>query len=239
MSTISPTDIIRPLGAEAAPEERKQVHAALTEADKTFEDTATVRVHEDETRENRTPGFTRMRTHWEGDEALHVQSLRAIVDDVMLTQFPDAIMIMNDLFEIVRTPMVNSDGEVVVDRHGFPVWERNDSGAFLEDYSRLSYRDKEDILFRITTNLVRWKEIQANLWGDAMFAKAAWEERFSDQFLSAPGMRPTIDDKTNRARHNSVEERYFAIFQALISRRADALIDSMVLLGQRIKDVID
>lgn len=238
MTNLTPTDIIRPLGDNHSPEDQKQVHAAVREADKTFEEPAEVRVHEDNTRENRTPGFSRMRTSWEGEDALHVQSLKAIVDDTMLTQFPDAIMIMNDLFEIVRTPAVDQNGEVLVDRHGLIIWKRSESGAFLEDYSRLSYRDREDILFRITTNLVRWKEVQADLWGDAMFAKAVWEERFSEKFLSTPGMRPTIDDKTNRARKHSVDERYFAIFRTLISRRADALVDSMQLLGQRLKDVI-
>lgn len=229
-----------PTATPLSPEEEKQLHTALREADKTADDLAEVDPHPDRTRENRTPGFSRMRTSWTGDDAMHVQSLRAIVDDVILTQFPDATLIMNDLYEIVRQPKVDeSTGEVITDRHGFPVWQRNDSGAFIEDYGRLTYRDREDLLFRITTNLVRWREVQANLWGDAMFAKAAWEERFSSKFLSAPGMRPTVDDKNNAGRAGSTEERYFAIFQTLISRRADAMVDGMTLLGQRLKDVIE
>lgn len=208
------------------------VHQASAEAETPTE----VEVHEDRTRETRTPGFSRMRTEWSGQDAAQVRSLRAIVEGRILALFPDAFVLMNDLYEIVREPVRDPDtGFPLTDAHGFTVWARTESGAFVEDYSRLGIREREDFLFRITTNIFEWRQVAADMWGDAMFAKAQWEEAMSAGF-TAPTGRLTVDDRTHRGRMNSTDERYFAIFQSLLSRRADAVVDSLTLLGQRLKD---
>jgi hypothetical protein len=214
----------------------RQAEHAVREASEEAEQSAEVRVHEDHTRETKTPGFSRMRTEWHGEDAVQVASLRHIVEGRILHLFPDAFVLMNDLYEQVREPVRDPDtGFPLTDAHGFSVWARTESGAFIEDYSRLGIREREDFLFRITTNIFEWKQTQADLWGDAMFAKAQWEEAMSAGFV-APTGRMTVDDRTHRGRVNSTDERYFAIFQALLSRRADAVVDSLTLLGQRLKD---
>ncbi len=211
------------------------VRAEIAESDSTTE----VRVHEDHTRENKTPGFSRMRTDWGGDERVHIQSLKAIVDGQIMRLYPDAFVLMADLFEVVRQPAVNeTTGEVIMDPHGMVVWARSTNGAFIEDYSKLTTREREDFMFRITANLFEWQQTRADLWGEAMFAKAMWEEAFADGFTSTPGTRPTVDDKTQRARTHSTDQRYFAIFQTLLSRKADAVTSSLELLGQRLKDAL-
>lgn len=220
------------------PEAARQADAALREEIKESDTPSEVRVHEDHTRETKTPGFSRMRTDWHGPDRAQIESLRAIVDGRIMRLFPDAFVLMADLYEIVRKPMVTADGEPVLDAHGLVVWERNENGAFIEDFSRLGIREREDLLFRITTGIFEWQQTRADLWGDAMFAKAQWEEAFADGFVNTPGTRPTVDDKTNRARSHATEERYFAIFQTLMSRKADAVVQSMELLGQRLKDVL-
>lgn len=216
----------------------RQADTALREEVKASESTAEVRVHEDHTRETKTPGFTRMRTEWHGEDRAHVQALKGIVDGQIMRLYPDAFVLMADLFEIVREPATDAKGEVLYDNHGMVVWARSEHGAFIEDYSRLSSRERDNFLMRITTNIFEWKQTQADLWGEAMFAKAMWEEAFADGFTSAPGTRPTVDDKTNRARLHAADERYFAIFQALLSRKADAVVQSLELLGQRLKDTL-
>ena len=54
------------------------------------EQTAEVSVHEDRTRELRTPGFSRMRTEWHGHDAAQISSLKHIVDGTILRLFADA-----------------------------------------------------------------------------------------------------------------------------------------------------
>jgi hypothetical protein len=216
----------------------RQAEAVVREASKDADSTALVDPHEDRTRELKTPGFQRMRTDWHGADAAQISGLRRIVDGRILHLFPDAFMLMNDIYQVVRDPIWDpATGETVKDANGFDVWARSDSGAFIEDYTRLGIRDRENFLFRITTGIFEWKQTAADLWGDAMFAKAQWEEAMSRGFTEPEG-RLTVDDRTNRARVNSVDERYFSIFQSLLSRRADAVVSGMELLGQRLKDVI-
>lgn len=223
---------------EVTPEQGRQADSALREEIKEADNPADVRVHEDHTRETKTPGFTRMRTDWHGPDKTQVDALRNIVDGRILMLFPDAFVLMADLFEIVREPLFDAAGEAVLDARGMTVWVRTENGAFVEDYSRLGIREREDFMFRITSNLFEWQQTRADLWGDAMFAKAQWEESFSDGFVNTPGARPTVDDKTNRARAHATDERYFAIFQTLASKKAEAVVQSMELLGQRLKDVL-
>ena len=216
----------------------RQAEAAVREASKEADSTALVDPHEDRTRELKTPGFQRMRTDWHGADAAQISGLRHIVDGRILHLFPDAFMLMNDIYQVVREPVWDpATGDTIKDANGFDVWARSDSGAFIEDYTRLGIRDRENFLFRITTGIFEWKQTAADLWGDAMFAKAQWEEAMSRGFTEPEG-RLTVDDRTNRARVNSVDERYFSIFQSLLSRRADAVVSGMELLGQRLKDVI-
>lgn len=219
-------------------EESAAAVTAVREASKEADDTAEVRVHNDETKETKTPGFSRMRTDWHGPDAAQVASLKGIVDGHILKLYADAFVIMNEVYDMVREPEVDEKtGVIQTDRHGFPIWQRHPSGAYVEDFTVLTQRQKEDLLFRITTRLFDWKQTSADLWGEAMFAKAQWEEAMAIGFDSPPG-RLTVDDRTQKGRLASREERYFAIFLSLISRRADAVTGSMELLAQRLKDAL-
>jgi hypothetical protein len=209
---------------------------AVREASDEADETADVRVHEDHTRENKTPGFSRMRTDWSGPDGAQIRSLKAIVDGRILHLFPDAFVIMSEVYDLVREPEVDkSTGEIRTDQHGFVIWKTHPSGAYVEDFTVLTQKQKEDLLFRITTRLFEWQQQRADLWGEAMFAKAQWEEAMALGFDEPPG-KLTVDDRTQKGRLASRDERYFAIFLSLLSRRADAVVNSMELLGQRLKD---
>lgn len=209
----------------------------VREASKDADKTAEVRVHEDETKEVKTPGFSRMRTDWYGSDAAQIQALKSIVDGRILRLYADAFVIMNEVYDLVREKQADENGVVMVDHHGFPIWARHPSGAYIEDFTVLTQGQKEDLLFRITTRLFEWKQTSADLWGEAMFAKAQWEEAMAIGFDEPPG-KLTVDDRTQKGRLASREERYFAIFLSLISRRADAVTGSMELLAQRLKDAL-
>lgn len=218
--------------------QEKQLHAVLQEENKTIDQTSEVDPAPDRTRELRTPGFSRMRTTWGSPEEKQIAALRDSIDDLMFEAFADAFALMWDIYDIVREPLLDDAGNPRTTRSGVPLYAKNENGAYIEDYSRLGHKQRDDLLLRITTYSFQWQQRAADMWGDAMMAKAVWEERFSDAFLSTPGGRPTIDDKTNHARSSAVDERYFSIYQSWVSRRADALVRSMELIGLRLKDTL-
>lgn len=186
----------------------------------------------------RSPGFRRMRTAWEGEDAKQMQRLKGLIDRTTFDTFPEAYAIMSDLFDIVREPAVNEQtGEVLKDPYGFTLWKRNPmTDQYIEDWSALTIRQREDFLFRITTQIFEWEQRAANLWVDAMFAKGMFVEHFSIAY-DAP-MHGTIDDRNAIGNKEAAEDRYFALLNAAISRKADALVRSMNNLMLRLKDVL-
>lgn len=217
--------------------EAKAVEAALAREAEGEATPAAVEMHDDKTRENRTPAFSRMRMDWNTEDAGVLRQIQDVADSRVAVMFTDAYQILNDLFEIVRTPLTNDDGEILVDRHGWPRWERTQSGRFIEDWDALGHKAREEFLFQITTRLFDWEQRKAESWAEAMFAKAQWEERFAITFFETPeGGRKTDEAMTQRARLGSREERYFALFEAAVSRKVDALVESMTRIAQRLKD---
>jgi len=192
------------------------------------------------TRELRTPGFSRMVAHtdWTTEDRAVVNGLRDVVDGRILTRFAGAYQIMSDIYDAVREPEVDGNGEVVKDHLGFTVWKRQPTGAYIEDFGRLTNKEREDALYRITTSLFEWEQVAADVWGEAMFAKAQWEERFAIAFQIEHQGKDTIEGRTQSGRLGARDERYFAIFMSLYSRKADAIVRTMERLGQRLKDTL-
>lgn len=179
--------------------------------------------------------LARMRTEWTGSNAAAITQIRESVEDVMLTRFEEAFRIVGDVYEIVREPEVDPDtGEVRTDFHGNIIWKRTEAGGFKEDWSALTVKQREEFLFRITTALFDWEQQAAELWGEAMFAKALWVEAFSVGFQSPE--RGTVDARTAAGNVASAEDKYFALYLSMLSKRAEALCRSLERIGQRLKD---
>lgn len=195
-----------------------------------------VDIDPDRTRETTRTGFSRMRTEWRPGDGAEVSGVIQQADGVIHRSFPDAYLVMNELWMLVRHPLVDQDtGEILTDLFGWPQWEKLPSGAYAEDYSRLTGREKDDFLLRITTGLVEWEQKAATIWMEAMLAKGRWEEAMADGFIEPTG-RVTVEERTQRGRKHAAEDRYHAIFRSAVSRKADHLVRSLERLGQRLKD---
>lgn len=189
--------------------------------------------HEPKTR---TPGFTRMRLDWNSEDRPIMKRLKDAVDGTILRNFQDAYQIMNDIYDYVRLPLANADGEPLRDQWGFKQWMKLPDGTYDEDFTRLTIHQKEHLLLQITTRLFAWESTSADMWGTALMAKTQWEERYSSGFDAA--IEGTVDARNARGRLESLEERYFAVYQSYVSKRADALVRSMALIAMRLKDAM-
>lgn len=214
--------------------------AAQEEAAKSAEEaTAPMRTEElPEEREEwfRAPGFRRMKVAWEGEDATILRRAQNAIDRRVWEIFEDALVIMNDLYTVVRKQVTNEHGEQVMDIFGLPVWEKTPTGQYIEDWTLLTTRQREHFLFQITTRLFDWEQRAADLWTEAMFAKGMFTERFAIEF-DAP-VHGTIDDRNARGNVEAAEDRYFAILNAAVSRKADALVRTMTNLQLRLKDTL-
>lgn len=184
----------------------------------------------------RSPGFIRMPVEWAPNDAAVKDRALRLTEERLQETFADAYALMHDVYLLVREPEVDANGEIRRDRYGWPVWQRTESGAWVEDFSRMTHHHRENFLFAITTRMFAWEQLAADAWGEAMFARGKWEERFSIAFRSP--MDGTVGDRTAAGRVEASDERYFGMFCALYSRKAEALVRAMALLAQRIKDVM-
>jgi hypothetical protein len=191
----------------------------------------------DRTRRFRSVNFSRMRTEWQGEDAVKVAEIGRIADGVMATTFADAYWLMERLYRIVRTRLVTVEGEAVKDLAGRSKWKRNELGFYIEDWSRLGDAERDDFMHELTIHLFEWRQQAAVMWGSAMFAKGIWEETFAYGYTTARSgaAKLTIDDRTQAGHLASIEERYFAIFESILSKRADALIRSL----ERLEDMLN
>lgn len=221
---------------QAARQAGRVVGELAKEADKPL----AVDIDPDRTRETSTTGFSRMRTEWRPGESAEVAGIIQQAQGIIHRAFPDAYLVMNELWGLVREAETTIDpdsGEVqmVTDLFGWPVWKKHPSGAYIEDYTRLANREKDDFLLRITTGLLEWEQKASTLWLESMLAKGRWEESMATGFV-APTGRVTVEERTQRGRAYAAEDRYHAIFRAAVSRSADSLIRSLERIGQRLKD---
>jgi hypothetical protein len=228
-----------PVSAAQRSQEGKQIRRVLESADASLD-------HEDETgvepsimgdRATRLsqPNWSRMRRSWNAEDRYVIDDIMAAADKIIHDMFPVAFALMDKIYVTVRFRKCDeATGIRLVGPDGGPLWEATPDGLPREDWTRVSDSDRDDWFWVISTHLFEWEQQTAKLWGESMYAKGKWEEVFSTAFQSGSA-GSTVDDKTQYGQSAAMESRYFAIFQGLISRRADALVRSM----ERIQGVLE
>lgn len=188
-------------------------------------------------RQFRFPGFSRMRTDWYGSDRLMMAQVHATAEEFIDTRFRSLLKVRAELYDVVREAELDVHGEPRLDEFGWSVWKRDEEGDFIEDWGLLTNKQRERFLFLITARMFDWEESRDRIWSDSMMAKVQWEEAFSTGWQECTRGKGTEGDRTAAGRLTSQEERYFAIFEAYLSRRADSLVRGMERLAQRVKDV--
>lgn len=217
---------------------QKAADAAIDRENEEAEIPAEVDPHDDRTKEFRTLGQARMRFEWGNEDQVVMHEILQTVEDRLAVNFTDAYQILNDLYEIVREPEVDESGEILTDRYGWTLWAKTESGRYIEDYSRLGIKERDNAVMQITTRLFDWEQRAADAWAEAMFAKAEWEQRYSYAFQDdSHGGRRTDEAMTQRARIGSRQERYFALYLSSYSRKADSLVRSLERISLRLSQM--
>src|SRR5690606_8507352 len=103
--------------------------------------------------------FTRMRTRWSRDEQDAVEMAAQPAERELNVEFADAYRLLHRgdslARDVARDPHA---GEPLGGAQGFAIWVKDANGMYREDWSRLTDRDKEDLLHQITTRLVLWEQ---------------------------------------------------------------------------------
>lgn len=175
-------------------------------------------------RKFRSPGFARMRTVWNSEDQVAIEKAKRITNQKLKEQFAEGFKILDWIHDRVRIPITDDEGDILLDDDGNIQWTKNEYGFFEEDYSKLTYKDRDNLLFAIATRLFEWEQISQDAWQEAMQSKAVWEKSFSDGFEDPTS--GTQGDREAAGRKFSEEERYFAIFVTSYSRKCESFVNN-------------
>ena len=135
---------------------------------------------------NLTRGFQRMRLDLQGSEKDVLASMMVNMEKLIHEEFAEEFAIMNDLHWEVREPVVDDQGEIQYDQWGFPEYQRNPDGSYVEDWGRLTQKQIKHFIFRIINSTFAGEQKSANAWGRALLAKSRYEEAFAVAFDQHP-----------------------------------------------------
>lgn len=209
--------------------------------DATAEETMVSDPHPDRTHEVTRASFSRMRFGWTGDDARQVAELEALSDRIIQRRFSVAQGIIKRIHHHVRRQALDREsGEYLTYEDGTPRWEKDEFGVPVEDWAILSDRDRLNLIGTILSHMFEWEMAKANMWAEAMYAKGEWEEIFSRGYTALPDHvvsgKPTIEDRTHHSQKNAAKERYFALFESALSRKADGVVRVMTGLQRMLEN---
>lgn len=229
------------------PAQRKRKKAANKAADEQADEIDQTTTDKDDLPDEReewfrAPGLQRMKLEFSRDDRAVMNRIEELINARLFDVFKDAFAVMSDIYDVVRLPeeVPGPGGELFPkrDNNGFVVWKRDPiTGAYVEDWSRLTTKERENFVFRITTTMFEWEQRKEALWTEAMFSKAIFTERFAIEY-DAP-MSGTIDDRNAVGNVKAAEDRYFALMKTSVSRRADSVVRTLNNLALRLKETLD
>lgn len=243
MSTADETDENAPVRASGATDAVEEAFEAGREmADEHLSnEKVSPDLRGDDGQRQRAPRWERMRfNYFDPVERQTLDEAQYEIYQIVLNKFPDAFRIIDEIQSICRVQRVDSDGEKMYDDEGDPVWERTANGRIVEDYTRLSLKAIEGYLMEITVHLLGWEQLAAQLHLEAMSARGRFEDAYAIHYDSLRGSssRTTVDDRKAYGQIEASQDRHYAIYANAASRRADALVGSMVRLSQRLTDIL-
>lgn len=180
--------------------------------------------------------FRRMKIDWNSEDREIIHRVKETVDQQLTRDFGSAYAIMYDIANTVREPET-VNGEVQTDDYGLTVWKQKPDGSYYEDWDQIGYKERERFIYRILANAFEWEQTAADIWGEAIFAKARLEEAFATSFDENGDSKATVDARTARANKLAADEKYLAVYKSYYSRKAEALVRIMMLILQRMKDL--
>ena len=186
-----------------------------------------------------TRAFRRMRTDWNSPDRAFLDQIQAEVDSKIIDDFGQAFRIQFDIYSIVCDPVIDEKtGEVKLDKHGLPLWQTTPEGHQIEHWERITKAEADKLQYAIITKMFDWQQKRADIWGEAMFAKARWEEAYATAFDTANVKgKDTVEARNAVANRSAADHRYFAVLRSVYSKKADAIVYSLELLSQRLKDL--
>lgn len=188
-------------------------------------------------RDNNRTLFSKIKFSWKAEDKNTLEQIRAAVNSMINDTFSEAYAIIDGVYESVRVPELNSSGVVRTNQEGRIIWEKDESGKLIEDWSKLDGLDIEKALFDLERVKIPISLRTSELYSEALYAKHLFDDKWWDTYSEQ--VDGTQNDRSSRANRQSAEEKYHSFFRYLLWERVNVFlkeVQSLMRLLEKVRD---
>lgn len=168
--------------------------------------------------------FTKIRFSWRPEDRAILERIRVAADTVFTEGFADLIGVVDDFYAQLWVPE-QRNGIVVRSAEDRIVWQTDEAGDPIEDWSQLTGQDIEHTLVNLARLRMQLVPQVNQLMCEAVLARHSASDAYDDAWESL--LEGTQGDRAARANRGSRQDRYFAYFKFVIYSQAKSLLDEV------------
>lgn len=178
----------------------------------------------------------KVRYGWKPEDQNAIAQLRAVAERVIEECFLNTFTIIDVLYDSFRSVELNQHGIAITDHKGRHVYEKDQHGNPVEDFSSLTGQDIEKALLDLQREKLVTSQQVAELLLEANFAHFSYKDEYWEEYESViDGTNPIREAKANR---KTKESKYFSYFRYYIWYRANEFgkeLDNLMRILERVR----
>lgn len=162
--------------------------------------------------------FERFDYSWSPTEKAYLTVIKAAADEMVASILTGPILALNDLYAQARVVKLTGSGRPMKDLDGNPVWETDELGRPIEDWSSVTNENIEQTIIKFYTIKLDVTNRVSDLYLEAVFArymlKDGWNERYSNIIEGTVNEKTAAADRAVRREKYKAFSRYWLWFKA-------------------------
>jgi len=169
--------------------------------------------------------FTKIQLRFEDSDQAALDQIRAAARTAINETFAGLLSAVDEFYRSFRKAKINAYGVIVLDERNRVVWETDDEGRYIDDFSSLSGQDVEIALLKIARDKLEANTKVRELFQEALFSKHIWDDAFHERYEAL--LEGTIKDREARATRDTKKFKYHAYFTYFVYHLADGIFDEV------------
>lgn len=179
--------------------------------------------------------FSKLEFRWKQEDQLFLDRVRVAATVVTSNEYGALQRTLDTLYEGIRVPRLSANGNVILDEKGRVVWEKEEDGRPVEDWSRMDGADLEVAIFNLQRSKIEMSARVNELLQEAIFSKHILNDEYYEGYRSL--VEGTQGDRAAQANRVTREDKYFAFYKYCLWSSADTLLKEIAGL-QRVMEKI-
>ena len=169
--------------------------------------------------------FTKVQLRFSDSDQAALDQIRAAARAAINETFAGLLSAVDEFYMSFRKAKMNTYGVIVLDNKNRVVFETDDQGRYIDDFSCLSGQDVEIALLKIHRDKLEASTQVRELFQEALFAKHTWDDAFHERYEAL--LEGTIKDREARATRDTKKFKYHAYFTYFVYHLADGIFDEV------------